>query len=376
MFRYLRYLPALYLKHRPLHLSVFVTNRCNARCGFCFYETNHPVQEMTLEEYRAMARGIKGPLLWLAFSGGEVFLREDISEIARAFYAKARPAFILLSTNGLLPERTATLTAHIASRCKASTVVLKVSLDGVGPEHDRIRGVPGAFDRAMRTISLLGSLRRKLPNLQLGVNTVVFSGNLDSIEKTIGFVNSLSEVQVHTVSLVRGRASAQMGISPEMYSAVMAMLRKRSRKRLYGFSGAALKAAQDRLQQRFIEMVLRGLRLPLNCTAGRLSLVVTETGEVFPCEAFHLSLGNLRPWDYDLKALLKHSLTKETIERISRCQCSHECNLMLNILGSARAYPMLLREYLKLRTETNEESQKGPLCVTGPQGQPAAPADS
>ena len=45
-----------------------------------------------------------GQLLWLAFSGGETFLRDDLVEIADVFYKNNRPAIILLPTNGLLPR--------------------------------------------------------------------------------------------------------------------------------------------------------------------------------------------------------------------------------------------------------------------------------
>jgi hypothetical protein len=37
-----------------------------------------------------------GRLLWLAFSGGEIFLLDDLVDIAKTFYGNNTPAIILL----------------------------------------------------------------------------------------------------------------------------------------------------------------------------------------------------------------------------------------------------------------------------------------
>ncbi|RMG02760.1 MAG: radical SAM protein, partial [Nitrospirae bacterium] len=84
----IRFLPNVVI-HRPIQFTFFVTSRCNASCPFCFYLKDENIEpgdrELSLEEIELMARGL-GSLLWLSFSGGEVFLREDIGEITRIFY--------------------------------------------------------------------------------------------------------------------------------------------------------------------------------------------------------------------------------------------------------------------------------------------------
>ena len=37
MVPWLRHLDSIAWKRRPIHLTFFVTRRCNARCPFCFY---------------------------------------------------------------------------------------------------------------------------------------------------------------------------------------------------------------------------------------------------------------------------------------------------------------------------------------------------
>ena len=86
------------------------------------------------------------------------------------------------------------------------------------------------------------------------------------------------------------------------------------------------------------------------CYAGRLNLVLGETGEVYPCEMRAGSLGNVRDHDYDLGRILRSATARATLASIrsGRCHCTHECYLMTNILFNPRWYPALIKEYLRL----------------------------
>jgi len=281
-------------KRRPIHLTFFVTRRCNARCPFCFYlrgdglggRAGPAAPELTLEESEQVARSL-GSLLWLAFSGGEVFLRPDLVEITEAFYRHCRPSFLLYSTNGFLPERIREVTEEILRRCPRSVVTVKLSLDGLGADHDQLRGVPGGFQKVLETHRLLSELLEAHPNFELGVNTVLCAANQDRIEEVLDFVAGLEGVRTHTVSLVRGDLVEESWkeVDPQSYAWVAARLErdlKEGLARRYRFPGARLKAAQDILQRRLILRTLRTGRRVLPCYAGRLNLVLTETGDVYP----------------------------------------------------------------------------------------------
>ena len=69
---------------------------------------------------------------------------------------------------------------------------------------------------------------------------------------------------------------------------------------IHRFRGARLKAAQDVLQRRFIHQTLIVQDRSLPCYAGKLNLVLTESGQVYPCEILPQSLGNVREHDYDI----------------------------------------------------------------------------
>jgi MoaA/NifB/PqqE/SkfB family radical SAM enzyme len=355
----LRHLPSLVWKRRAIQLTFFVTRRCNARCSFCFYPNDAPRTqagngEFSLEEVRRTAPSL-GRLLWLAFSGGEPYLRRDLADLSRVFYAENRPAIMLYSTNGLLPEQIADTTEQILGHCRKSTVVVKVSLDAMGDEHDRLRGVPGGFERAVRTYRLLARLFDRYPNLELGVNTVLLRENQSGLGALASFVRGLPGLRAHTVSLVRGkpRDPRCAEVDPAAYRRVAQRLEAglaSGADPMYRFPGGRLKAAQDIVQRRLIHATLVERKRQIDCYAGRLNLVLAEDGELYPCEMLSSSLGNLRAHGYDVRRVLASAGARAIVAGIDdeRCHCTHECYFVTNILFNPRMIPALAREVLRL----------------------------
>jgi len=343
---------------RPIHLTVFLTKRCNARCSFCFYHAPEHASdgstELSLDELKKVADSL-GDLLWLAFSGGEIFLRRDLAEITRYFYQKNKPAMILLPTNGLLTEQITETVKEILENCPKSTVVVKLSLDGPEDLHDTIRGRKGCFSKTMETYRTLGPLLNRYNNFELGINTVFCRQNQDYVPEVINFVKTLKSIKTHTVSLIRGDIKDESDALVDMqkyYKAIGSLERnlKTGAAATYRFGGARLKAAQDILQRRLIYYTVEKGQGQLPCYAGRLNLVLTENGDLFPCESFSRKLGNVKQDGYDITALLSSGQARKAVEAINKdgCFCTHECYMMTNILFNPRQYPALLKEYLQL----------------------------
>ncbi len=353
-----RHIGSIALKNRPIQLTFFLTSRCNARCKFCFYlsrnDSKEDKEELSLDEITRISSSL-GQILWLAFSGGEIFLRDDLVQITEIFYKKNRPAIILLPTNGLLPELITERTGTILAQCPKSTIVVKLSLDGTEAVHDEIRGVEGSFQKTLETYNKLKGLLERYPNFELGINSVFTAANQDCMEELIEFVNTLKGIRTHTVSLIRGEGSdyTLKEIDVERYWKTIKILETNLRKKLsntYKFRGARLKAAQDIIQRRLIYKTLIEKKPLIPCYAGRLTLVLTEDGRVYPCESFRNCMGNVRDAGYDLKKILRSSTARKVIDAIKekQCYCTHECYMMINILFNPLIYPSLLREYLLL----------------------------
>lgn len=345
----LRFLPRILRKGRaPLHLTYFITSRCNSRCGFCFYRKEDQAAggELGAGEAERIARAYPGNLLWLLLSGGEPFLHPEISAICRAFYLHTRPTFIVIPTNCLQPRVIEATVDRIARECPRSQVVIKASLDGWGADHDRLRGVAGNFELFRETVERVGALKGNRRNLSLGVNTVILPQNIGRLAELHREVERLPRVDYHNFSLVRGASATEelKEIDPESYRRLGGDLEAEARRGEGGkgsFFGAQLKAAQDIRQRELVYRVLATGKRQIPCYAGRLNLVLNETGDVYPCEMLPWKLGNAREEGYDLGKILSGPRTAECLRAIAEgnavCdRCTNECYFITNILFNPR----------------------------------------
>jgi radical SAM protein with 4Fe4S-binding SPASM domain len=156
----------------PICGTIELTRRCPLNCLHCY--NNLPLndpdargKELTLEEhFRILDEISAAGCLWLLFTGGEIFAREDFWEIY--FFAKRRGLVITLFTNGTLVDEEA------ADRlAEWRPLGVEITLYGRTKEtHDRVTRVPGSYERSLRGIGLLQErgLPLKLKTMVLSVN--------------------------------------------------------------------------------------------------------------------------------------------------------------------------------------------------------------
>lgn len=130
----------------PKSAVIGVTYRCNSRCTMCdiWKKTDGP-PEVSADFYLRLPPSLRE----INLSGGEPFLRRDLPAIIENIRKRCRKARIVISTNGLLPERAVEL---LGGR---TWIGVRVSIDGLEAEHDRIRGVPGSFRKSLETLDRL-----------------------------------------------------------------------------------------------------------------------------------------------------------------------------------------------------------------------------
>src|SRR5256885_15033499 len=95
----------------PLSVHVDLTMRCNERCIHC-YRVIERRPELTTAELKALLDDIaRAGTLYLTFSGGEIFLRQDLLELIE--HARRLRFDVRLKSNALL------ITAETAARLGA-----------------------------------------------------------------------------------------------------------------------------------------------------------------------------------------------------------------------------------------------------------------
>jgi MoaA/NifB/PqqE/SkfB family radical SAM enzyme len=288
----------------PLNVTVSVTYRCNSRCLTCHvYE--HEADELTVDEFDRTFASLGRTPYWFTMSGGEPFLRTDLVDICESAYRRCRPGIINIPTNGLLTSRIPEMVGEIAARCPRSQIIVNLSLDGIGPEHDRIRGVPGNFERALETYNLLRAL--PAPNLAVGIHTVISVHNVDRVPdiyrhvqvelRPDAFITEIAEERVELGTM-------GLGVAPDAESYGRAADFLIDRLSEESFSGISRITQSFRVRYyRLVKRFLATGRQPIPCYAGIASAQIAPNGDVWFCCVRAEPVGNLRDVSYDFRRI-------------------------------------------------------------------------
>jgi len=289
----------------PFSLVASVSFRCNSRCQTCGV-WQRSSEEMTAAEWRQVFASLGRVPFYLTFTGGEPFLRADLAEIISAGAELCRPGVVTIPTNGLLTRRILDATAQMCALAPGVQFGLNLSLDGVGADHDAVRGVPGNWQRAMDTWQGLKDLQAQHKNLLLSVHTVVSRlniGRIRDIVQDLAFLapdSYITEVAEERVEL--GTVGWQITPPAEEYAPIADYLSARARavpaRGLARFT-QAFRAHYYQLAKR----ILREQRQVIPCQAGWASGHIAPNGDVWTCCIRAEPAGNLRDTGYDLRPI-------------------------------------------------------------------------
>lgn len=334
-----------------MQLVFFVTSRCNANCQHCFYwsRLNAADHELSLSEIERIAKGLPS-LLWLSLTGGEPFLREDLPDVAALFNRYNNVRILTLPTNGLLPSKIVSHTRQILTCCLDTHVIVSVSVDGFPQVHDRIRQVPGGFERAHETFVQLKRLKEEHTNLSVITTITCSSLNQEEIVDFYCFLRDKWQPDNIGIGLLRGttRQDAGQDLDISYYKRVNAMYHQDICSGALPYYNSPFQRLLGARELRVRELVARTFekrRAMLPCYAGSLSAVLSETGEVFPCEVLGEKVGqNIRDYQYSFSRLWKSPQAQKTRAIIrDGCFCTYECAMTSNVLFNLRQYPAMFR---------------------------------
>lgn len=362
---------------RPINITLSVTNKCQSKCKTCniwqLYngsdakDGNTIQDEMSLDEYVRLFRSL-GHVYFVNMSGGEPFLRRDFADIVEAANDLLTPTVIHTPTNALMPERIEEVTENILGRLAASgrTVLftVKPSMDGVGELHDRIRGVPGNFEKLQDTIERLKRLKNRYPNLEVGTGTVISTLNIAKMQEIAEFAYSLSlDSYISEIAEQREELfNIKESITPSTddYEKAIKQFARTSRKHLTGNGQLGKRTGAFRLvYYDLVVRILREQRQVLPCYAGISNIHISPYGDVWPCciLAYEKSMGRLRDFDYDFWRIWRSDRAKDVRSYIrhGNCWCQLANQAYSNILLSTRAMSKVASIVLKRRKHTPAE---------------------
>ncbi|MCC7392505.1 radical SAM protein [Candidatus Sumerlaeota bacterium] len=322
----------------PLEMLIlYITMRCNAKCDhcFCWEDLNIGIPELPLERIEKLAESTP-PFRQLLLTGGEPTLRKDIVGVVRAFASRRKAETILINSNGLKPALIAQIATEIKTEFPDLGLDFQISIDGLEEMHDRIRGVPGNFQKAIETLKVVRDLGTKFRHLSAHVLTVIMELNHRELIPLNQYLQQhVGPELIHGFELVRDIKETAWGIPPEVAEKGVGP-KKMNLPPRESFPQIAedLKEIQRRAPYRAsafhihnlaqLKMVETGQEQYKCVTAGQAVGVVYTNGDVAHCE-FTLPFANLSEFDDNFDALWHSEKANARRAQIRKCYCIHGC---------------------------------------------------
>lgn len=152
-----------YINRVPVHVVWEITLACDLKCRHCGSRAGkrRPRELSTGECLNVVAELGRLGTRELTLIGGEAYLRKDWTDIIAAAKAEGMYCAIQTGARNLTPER---LNDAIAAGLDG----VGISIDGLPPLHDDIRGIPGSYAAAIDAAA-----RVKDAGLNVSVNTQI-----------------------------------------------------------------------------------------------------------------------------------------------------------------------------------------------------------
>jgi MoaA/NifB/PqqE/SkfB family radical SAM enzyme len=271
-------------------------NQCDCRCVMCDIWKIRDAEALSaadLERQIASFRDLG--VRWVVFTGGEPQKNSHLPRLARML--RVEGIRITLLTAGLLLDSQAeTIAANIDD--------VIVSLDGPPALHDRIRRVPGAFERLASGVR---ELRRLRPDIPVRARCTVQKLNHASLRATTA---SAHELALNSISFLAADVSSEAFNRPSLWTAgrkekvapnageVEALEEEIHRlidEHAHDLASGFIVEDADKLQRIVLHFrASLGQVEPVSprCNAPWVSAVVEAGGDVRPC-FFHRPFGNI-----------------------------------------------------------------------------------
>ncbi|MGI6080436.1 MAG: radical SAM protein [Candidatus Avilachnospira sp.] len=260
-----------------LNGTVIVTYRCNAHCSMCkrYMEPSKPEEELSPDIIKKLPK-----MYFTNITGGEPFIRTDLSDIVRELYKKSDR--IVISTNGYFTDR-------IVELCREFPKLgIRISIEGRQETNDRIRGLKDGYRRGYETLRKLREMGLK----DVGFGMTVQDENADDllplydIAKRENMEFATAAVHNSFYFVESGNRIEDRPRAAENFEALINELLK---------SNSPKKWFRAYFNHGLINYIYSGKRL-LPCRMGFDTFFIDPYGDVLPCNGMREKavMGNLK----------------------------------------------------------------------------------
>lgn len=335
---------------KVLSASIRVTNCCNLRCKHCYAAAGKRLKdELTTEEIINMLSELKKiGAIRIFFTGGEPFMRSDLSEILG--YATRNGFSVYISTNGTL------VNDEVLERIKDLPIkVFQVSIDGTKETDERIRGVAGSFEKSVKALYMAKKILKK------SEVTLAYSLLKENVKDISDILDLAIKAKIDTFALIptvpMGRALENYDLSAEEKSSVfedIISLYEKKKRETGNNINLSILCSPGVIPSRMVQISDKGNGFV--CSFPYI-LGIDANGDVYPCDGFigmkQFKIGNIRK--SKLEKLASAPLMQKIIadsDKTLNGVCK-KCNFLESCAGGCRAHA-----YIKY----GNFSSPDPLC--------------
>jgi radical SAM protein with 4Fe4S-binding SPASM domain len=270
----------------PLRMDLALTFRCQNNCVHCYAGGPHETIELTTEQWKHVVDRLHQiGVFILTFTGGEPTLREDLPELL--LYAQNKGMVTGLVTNG----RRLGDNGYVEELEKAGLDFVQVTLESHQSKvHDSMTASKGSWKETVAGIRNVISTR-----IYVTTNTTLSKHNASEFLGTIDFLKELGVRAFGCNSLIySGKANA---VSEEFTMPLEALneLLPKIRDKAHWLGLKFLWYTPTQYCR--LDPVKLGLGIK-SCTAANVNMCVGPNGDVYPCQSYFESLGNILKDDW------------------------------------------------------------------------------
>jgi radical SAM protein with 4Fe4S-binding SPASM domain len=265
----------------PLRMDLALTFKCQNDCVHCYAGGPHETPELTTVQWKTVIDKLSDIGVFIfTLTGGEPTLREDLPALIQ--YAQNKGIVTGLITNG----RKLKDTSFVKTLEEAGLDFMQVTLESHKPQiHDSITNSKGSWKE-----TVAGIRNAAQSQMYVSTNTTLNKQNEADFLTTIDFIKGLEVNAFGCNSLIySGKASAasqEFALTTEELKILLPKIRDKAH--LLGLKFLWYTPTQycnfDPLQL--------GLGIKA-CTAALINACVGPNGDVYPCQSYFESLGNI-----------------------------------------------------------------------------------
>jgi MoaA/NifB/PqqE/SkfB family radical SAM enzyme len=264
------------------------------------------MEELSTEEAkRLIDDSLKMGVTIIAFTGGEPLLRKDIYElVAHVDHRKAMP--IMFTSGQFLTEENA------AKLADAGLYSLFVSLDSTDPEeHDKWRGMPGLFNRAIEGLKLMKEKGVMINLSSYASRTGTEQNHYKKIHQLAGEIGAHNVILFDSVPTGAMLKDTSEVLTPEQREEITEFSE-------HIFNKGIVPAFSSQSWQNSIEGSLAGI----GCLSANIQFYASAYGDIAPCDFTPLSFGNIReePLRKIWKRMVAHPVYRQ---KVCYCRMQH-----------------------------------------------------